>query len=46
MDCLEYLCLFEDGGELSGCRGPCRPSGVLCDGVGWVPVREGVESSV
>ena len=29
-----------------GCRGPHQPSGVLCDGVGWVPVCEGVQSSV
>ena len=29
-----------------GCRGPRRPSGVLCDDVGWVPVCEGVQSSV
>ena len=43
---LEYLCLLEDRGELLGCRGPCRPSGVPCDGVDWVPVREGVQSSV
>ena len=43
---LEYLCLLEDGGELPGCRGPRQPSGVLCDGVGEVPVCEGVQSSV
>ena len=29
-----------------GCRGPCPPSGVLCDSVGWVPVCEGVQSAV
>ena len=31
---------------LLGCRAPCRPSGVLCDGLGWPPVCEGVRSSV
>ena len=45
-DRLEYLGLFENGGELLGCRGPCRPSGVLCNGVGWAPVSEGVQSTV
>ena len=45
-DRLEYLSPLEDGGELFGCHGPCRPSGVLCDGVGWVPVCESVQSSV
>ena len=45
-DCLEYLRLLEDGGELLGCRELRRPSGVLCDGVGWVPVCEGVQSSL
>ena len=29
-----------------GRRGLRQPSGVLCDGVGWVPVCEGVQSSV
>ena len=33
MDRLEDLCLLQDGGQLLGCRGPCRLSGVLCDGV-------------
>ena len=28
------------------CRGPRQLSDVLCDGVGWVPVFEGVQSSV
>ena len=45
-DRLEYLCLLEDGGEFFGRRGPCRPSGVLCDGVGRVLVCEGVEPPV
>ena len=45
-DRLEYLCLLENGGELLGCRGPRRPSSVLCDGVGRVPVCEGVRSLV
>ena len=27
-------------------RGLRQPSGVLCDGVGWAPVCEGVQSSV
>ena len=45
-DRLKYLRLLEDGGELPGCRGPRRPSSVLCDGVGRVPVCEGVQSSV
>ena len=46
MDCLEHLCLLKDGGELLGCRGLRQPSGVLFDGVGWVPVCKGVQSSV
>ena len=29
-----------------GRRGLRQPSSVLCDGVGWVPVCEGVQSSV
>ena len=45
-DRLEYLCLLEDVGELLGSRGPPQPSGVLCDGVGWVPVCEDVQFSV
>ena len=45
-DRLEYLRLLEDGGEVLGRRGPRQPSGVLRDGVGWVPVCEGVQSSV
>ena len=45
-DRLEYLRLLEDGGELLGRRGLRQQSGVLCDGVGWVPVCEGVQSSV
>ena len=45
-DRLEYLSLLEEGGELLGCRGPCRPSGLLCDDVGSVSVCEGVQSSV
>ena len=43
---LKHLSLLEDDGELFGSRGPCRRSGVLCDGVGWVPVCEVVQSSV
>ena len=46
MDRLEYLRLIEDGGELLGRRGLRQPSAVLCDGVGWFPVCEGVQSSV
>ena len=38
--------MLEDGGELLGCRGPRQPSGVSCNGVGSVPVCEGVQSSV
>ena len=45
-DCLEYLWLPEYGGEVLGRRGPCRPSGMLCNGVGWVPVCEGLEPPV
>ena len=29
-----------------GCRGTCQPSGLLCDGVGLVPVCEGVQFSL
>ena len=29
-----------------GRRGPCRPLGIRCDGVGLVPVYDGVQSSV
>ena len=29
-----------------GCPGPRPPSDVLCDGVGWAPVCEGLQSSV
>ena len=36
----------ENGGEFLGPQGPCRPSGVLCDSVGWVPVCEGVQPPV
>ena len=39
------VCL-RGGGELLGCREPRQPAGVLCDGLGWVPVCEGVQSSV
>ena len=50
MDHLQYLCLVKfkvkDCGEFLGFRGPCWPSGVLCNGVGWVPVSEGVECPV
>ena len=46
VDRLEYLCLLEDGGELLGRRGLRQPSGVLCNGVDWVPVCEGVQSSL
>ena len=28
------------------CRGPRQAFGVRCNGVGWVPVCEGVQSSV
>ena len=45
-DRLEYLRLLEDGGDLLGRRGPRQPSGVLCDGVGCVPVCDGVQSLV
>ena len=44
-DCFEHLWLPKDGGELLGRRGPCRPPGVLCDGVGRA-VCEGVERPV
>ena len=45
-DRLEYLRLLEDDDELLGRRGLRQPSSVLCDGLGWVPVCEGVQSSV
>ena len=46
LDRLEHLRVPEDGGEVLARRGPCRPSGVLCGGVGWLPVGDGVEPPV
>ena len=45
-DRLEHLRLPEDGSAFLGRRGPCRPSGVLCDSLGWVPVCGGVEPPI